>query len=88
MATKYVANWYKNGKCEGIALFSDEVPYEVLIDFVDSVWANCADDISGVDVVDTDTGEVIHDREDWDAPDNCDDDCGFDPYLGCYTDDC
>ena len=20
--------------------------------------------------------------------DNCDDDCGFDPYLGCYTDDC
>ena len=22
---------------------------------------------------------------DWD---DCDDDCGFDPYLGCYTDDC
>lgn len=20
--------------------------------------------------------------------DDCDDDCGFDPYLGCYTDDC
>jgi hypothetical protein len=25
------------------------------------------------------------DEPDWD---NCDDDCGFDPYLGCYTDDC
>lgn len=22
---------------------------------------------------------------DWDG---CDDDCGFDPYMGCYTDDC
>ena len=21
-------------------------------------------------------------------PDDCDNECGFDPYLGCYTDDC
>ena len=25
--------------------------------------------------------------EDWDF-DDCDNDCGFDPYLGCFTDDC
>ena len=23
-----------------------------------------------------------------DEPADIDDDCGFDPYLGCYTDDC
>lgn len=88
MATKYAANWYKNGAREGIALFSDEVPREVLVDFVDSVWANCAGDIQRVEMVDMDNGEVIHDKEDGDAPDNCDDDCGFDPYMGCYSDDC
>lgn len=29
------------------------------------------------------------DPEDWDYEEfGVDDDCGFDPYLGCYTDDC
>lgn len=23
-----------------------------------------------------------------DYPDDCDNECGFDPYMGCYTDDC
>lgn len=26
--------------------------------------------------------------EDWDEPDSLDLDLGFDPYVGCYTDDC
>ena len=25
---------------------------------------------------------------DYDEPDNIDDDCGFDPYMGCFSDDC
>ena len=30
------------------------------------------------------------DEEEWEdyEPDDIDDDCGFDPYCGCYTDDC
>ena len=31
--------------------------------------------------------EQTHDESE-DEPDNIDDDCGFDPYCGCYTDDC
>ena len=27
-------------------------------------------------------------EDDWEDYDDCDNDCGFDPYLGCYTDDC
>ena len=29
--------------------------------------------------------EPQDDPEIWD---DCDNDCGFDPYMGCYTDDC
>jgi hypothetical protein len=31
-----------------------------------------------------------YDNEDfyYDEPDWIDDDCGFDPYMGCYTEDC
>ena len=42
-------------------------------------------------ICDADTGEVVatFEREpeepDWD---DCDNDMGFDPYMGCYTDDC
>lgn len=96
MATKYSVRWCFEGKdSESIALLSDAVPREAIVDFVDSLWANSADwqgnSITGlrwVDCIDMETGEVIAERSDWDEPDNCDDDCGFDPYMGCYTDDC
>lgn len=26
--------------------------------------------------------------EDWEYGDDCDNDMGFDPYIGCYSDDC
>lgn len=29
-----------------------------------------------------------HDDDDYDYDDDCDYDCGYDPYLGCFTDDC
>lgn len=43
-------------------------------------------------IVDGETGEVIESSDDWDdydedyEPDY--DECGFDPYMGCYSDDC
>ena len=96
MTTRYSARWCWEGKdSESIALFSADVPQEVLVDFVDSLWANAAnwqagegEDLRWVDCIDMETGEVIAERSDWDEHDNCNDDCGFDPYMGCYTDDC
>ena len=96
MATRYSARWGWEGRdSESIALFSADVPQEVLVDFVDSLWANAAnwqagegEDLRWVDCIDMETGEVIAERSDWDEPAGIDDDCGFDPYLGCYTDDC
>lgn len=44
-----------------------------------------------LDVFDAETGEVVwcHTDDTWqDEPAWIDDDCGFDPYMGCYTDDC
>lgn len=37
-----------------------------------------------------DYGNLIGRRDDdnYDYEDDCDDDCGYDPYLGCFTDDC
>lgn len=102
MATKYSVRWCFEGKdSESIALLADTVPREVIVDFVDSLWANVADwddndrTLRWVDCIDMDTGEVIHDCDSWDESDpdwpdmsKYDDDMGFDPYLGCYTDDC
>lgn len=39
---------------------------------------------------DCDDFEAIYDDDDddYDVVDDWDDDCGYDPYLGCFTDDC
>lgn len=41
-------------------------------------------------LVDGETGEIIESSDDWDDydPDYESDECGFDPYEGCYTYDC
>ena len=99
MATKYSLRWCWEGKeSESIALLSDAVRPEVLTDMVDCVWANHAVYDNGeesglrwVDCIDMDTGEVIAERSNWDELDpdwGYNEDCGFDPYVGCYTDDC
>lgn len=97
MATKYSVRWCFEGKdSESIALLSNEIPRESIIDFVDSLWANTPWDKSDralrwVDCIDMDTGEVVYDRNDWNEPDpdwGYNEDMGYDPYMGCYTDDC
>ena len=42
------------------------------------------------DLVDGESGEVItsYDNLDDYEPDNIDSDMGFDPYMGCFSDDC
>ena len=40
-------------------------------------------------LVDGETGEVSQYSDDWDdEPADIDNDVGFDPYMGCFTDDC
>ena len=42
-------------------------------------------------LVDGETGEVIESSDedyDYDAPADIDSDMGFDPYMGCFSDDC
>lgn len=93
--TKYSARWCKTsrdgseGEC--LALFSSDVPFETLKDFVDSLWTQEWEETRWIDILDMETGEIIYQRDNWDSFDDCDDsgyeDCGFDPYMGCYTDD-
>ena len=63
--------------------------------------SNEIDNCTAVEAVDLETGAIVYGiyaDEDTggtvyevysneEGPDNCDDDCGFDPFLGCYTDD-
>lgn len=44
-----------------------------------------------VNLVDGETGEVIESSDedyDYDEPADIDSDMGFDPYMGCFSDDC
>lgn len=91
MATKYSLDVLdaETRVWTSVALFSNILPIEVLADMGRTMWNN-VDGAEDVAVIDLDTGEVVwyYTADAWqDEPDNCDDDCGFDPYMGCYTDD-
>ena len=79
----------ETSKWERIAVFSDIIPLHVLADMGRIMWKNMvyAKDVAVMDIF---TGEVLWRSSDdtWqDEPAWIDDDCGFDPYLGCYSDD-
>lgn len=72
------------------ALFSDTTPEEVIMTFCDALF----DTVVGctcVQMTNLDTMQMVYEvtpcDPDWE-PVYIDDDCGFDPYMGCYTDDC
>lgn len=93
--TKYSCDIHTAEDWESIALFSDKVSFEAMgacvgaeLECGNSLYAPC----DAIRVVDITTGEIVlevevGDSEDYE-PANIDDDCGFDPYLGCFTDDC
>lgn len=93
MATKYSMCVIDadNGEETPIALFSDIVPTYMLQRICDEIWSDL-DGASEIYVVDMDTGEVVAlVNEETNPPCACDyynEDMGFDPYMGCYTDDC
>lgn len=94
MSTRYSVSIYRDGEEESIALFSDKASISAMIMFADSQF-DCGNSLTcpadNIRIIDMETGEVIFDWQDehsWDEPDWIDDDMGFDPYLGCFTDDC
>lgn len=73
-----------------VALFSDFIPVPVLADLGRTLWNNI-DEADNVAILEVDTGVVVWDHNDdtWqDEPAYLYDECGFDPYEGCYTFDC
>lgn len=93
--TKYSIRFAINyGTFEEAALFSDWVPAMTLVNFCDDL-SNEIDNCTAVEAIDLETNSVVYGIYEEEEPedeglefDNCDNDCGFDPYLGCYTDDC
>ena len=92
MATKYSMEICdaETSEYTPVALFADFVPVDVLHDLCVALFED-TEGASTVVVIDTDTGEVVAEvAEANDYPDpycGYNEDCGFDPYLGCYTDD-
>ena len=87
--TKYAVKYAQNyGTFEEAALFSEWVPAVVLANFCDDL-SNEIDNCTAVEAIDLETNSVVYGiyKDEEFEFDNCDDDCGFDPYLGCYTDD-
>lgn len=92
MATKYSMDALdaETREWTPIALFSDVLPIEALADMGATLWGYAAEGVADLAIVNMDTGEI-----EWSASvdescepwDDCDNDCGFDPYMGCYTDD-
>ncbi len=91
MATKYSMEVCdaETGELTPVALFSDIVPAEVLHELCVTLFENI-EGASSVLVFKVDTGEVVTETTESDyGPDwGYNEDMGYDPYLGCYTDDC
>lgn len=98
--TKYSIRFAINhGTFEEAALFSDWIPAMTLVNFCDDL-SNEIDNCTAVEAIDLETGVLVYgiyaDEDtgrtvyeaysDGEGPDNYDDNYGFDPYLGCYTD--
>lgn len=69
--------------------------YSVGIPFADSLWYTPVIDCDNVVIINEQTGEILWDKLDElyknidiEESNWIDDDCGFDPYLGCYDFDC
>ena len=93
MATKYSMEVCdaETGEYTPVALFADFVPADVLHELCVTLFENI-EGASTVVVLDMDTGEVVAEvaeANDYPDPDwGYNEDMGYDPYMGCYTDDC
>ena len=70
------ADWKRGGLVQNCFPYLAPFEREILIS---GLCPECQDDVFGSDEEEED--------EDYE-PADIDDDCGFDPYMGCFTDDC
>ena len=95
--TKYSVSVFDGKSWEGIALFADRVDFDAMVNFCVEQFQNgnsITTPAENIHIADLETGEILWDwRQDFDprndpADWDYNEDCGFDPYMGCYTDDC
>lgn len=83
--------FFKAGHSEVFGSFSAEL-LDHMIPACRAIWLDPSIGCEDVMIMDTQTGEIVWDAEveddAYDEPADIDDDCGFDPYLGCFTDNC
>ena len=90
MATKYSMEICdaETGEYTPVALWDDMVPADVLRELCVTLFEN-TEGVSTVVCIDIDTGEVVTEVASDPDPDwGYNEDMGYDPYMGCYTDDC
>ena len=89
MSTKYSMSAMQNGEWGSVALFLDSVPLEAMIQCALAIIDDGAEDAY---IKDLDYGEILwlysDGLDNQNRSDDCDYEVGYDPYLGCYTDDC
>ena len=81
---------YYKGKWETIVLIKGRVPDYAIIDMAMAIDANPSIPHENVAIVDQTDGEVLWDAcsaTEYDEPADIDSDMGFDPYMGCFSDD-
>jgi hypothetical protein len=82
---------YYKGKWKTLVLIKGGVPDDAIIDMAMAIYADPSIPYDNVAVVDQTDGEVLWDicsAAEYDEPADIDSDVGFDPYMGCYSDDC
>ena len=92
MATRYSVSVINGWSSEGIALFADTADLDAMIDFCVKQFISHNSPIENITIVDLETGELLWNYADTlyqpAEPQDIDSDCGFDPYLGYFTDNC
>ena len=92
MATKYSFDVLdaETREWTSVALASDIIPEEPLVDMALALWDN-VEGAADLAIVDMDTGEIIWnaaDAQEYECEEPDYDECGFNPYMGCYDYDC
>lgn len=82
---------YYKGEWTVAVTFPMDVPEYAMIDMALAIDSDPLIPHDNVAVVDQTNGEVLWDAcsaAEYDEPADIDSDVGFDPYMGCYSDDC
>lgn len=83
--------FFKAGHSEVYGSFNADL-LDHMIDACRAIWLDPQIGSENVFILNTQTGEVVWDAErdepDDEDSDDCDYEVGYDPYLGCFTDDC